>query len=591
MRDLTLTLRPRFVSAEADKAIKTQQKLLKDTQSLHEKINKESKKGLADQEKLWTRLGSAVTRFGSTAASALNTTLTHVNNFQRGLEGAAKKVVNFRNVIMGSAVGYGAVALGRRVLHAGAGDVRNARMLTREFGPGLLKDLALKGSKDISAAAGIEDDDALVGLLPIMRAIRETRIGDKFGGKTIKNKSQLEEVQRKQFATASNRFKQLAVLNPGMSPEQIGFLLAEAGTGEEGMRGLGRALNLGRASMADIMRDAKKKKMGTADIVGAMFERAGYTDKAMSAEQQSFEFQIKQLGTAVETAMGDVGSKAIEKLNERLGGGASLAEKFNAILEKNKDTIDKLANGFATMVEKLIDLAEKLPSALSWLDEHKGTLLAIGGIYGGLRVAGGVRDLLGKSGVTSAVGGLVDKVAGGGGTPVFVTNWPGSGVPGAPGVPGATGGGGKLGVLAKVGAVAAAASAGYAVGTAADEATGGRLSGGLSRALDGGANAMNENIGVEAGRAKLASANSDRLARIAMLESKGIDHGSAVFAADNPLSQAGMATMKRAGISFGGLTVNVGAMVGQNAPSIVKALMPDLQEQLTRAIRAAVPAQ
>lgn len=589
MKDLTLTLRPKFASAEADKSIKQQQTLLKQTQSLHEKINKDAKKGLSEQERLWTRLGTAVARFGTGAVSALDRTLSRVNDFQRGMEGAVKKVVNLRNVIMGSAVGATAIGLGAKALHAGAGDVRNARMLTREFGPGLLRDLASRGSKEISAAAGIEDDDALVGLLPILRAIRETRIGDKVGGRTIKSKSQLEAVQRQQFAQASNRFKQLAVLNPNMSPEQIGFLLSEAGQGEEGMRGLGRALNLGKASMADIMRDAKKKKMGTADIVGTMFERAGYTDAAVSAEQQSFEFQIKQLGTAVETAFGDVGSKAIERLNERLGGGASLAEKFNGILERNKDSVEKLADGFATMIEKLVDLADKLPGALSWLDEHKGTLLAIGGVYGGLRVAGGVRDVLGKSGVSA----IADKVMGGDGQRVFVTNWPGApgaapGVPGAPGTPE----GGKAGLLGKIGAVVGAATAGYAIGTAADELSGGRLSGGLSRALDGGANAMNERVGADAHRARLGGANADRLARIAMLESRGIDHGAATFAADNPLSAAGMATAKRAGINMnmGGLVVNLGATVGQNVPSLVKAIMPDIQEQLTRAIRAAVPA-
>ncbi len=591
MRDISLTLRPRFESGSADKAISNQQKLLRQNQTVMDRFNKDAARGLKEQESLWKRLEAATSSFARGSLRAMDSALGGINKFQRGLEGAIKGAVSLRNVVMGSAVGYGAYRLGAKVLHAGAGDVRNARMLTREFGPGLLKDLALSGSKYVSKAAGIEDDDALVGLLPIMRAIRETRVGDTFRGSKIRNTRDLEAVQRRQMTMSVERFKQLAVLNPNMSPEQIGFLLAEAGQGEEGMRGLGRALNLGKASMADIMRDAKKKKMGAGDIVSTMFERAGYTDKSVQAEQKSFEFQIKQLGTAVETTFGDIGSRAIEKLNERLGKGASLAERFGSFMERHQETVDKLADGFATMVEKLIDLAEKLPKALSWLDEHKGTLLGIGAAYAGLRVAGSIRETIGKSGLSD----VVDKVTGGDGQRVFVTNWPGSlgGGGGLPDLPAGTKAGGAASLLQKAGLVAGAATAGFAIGTAADRLSGGRLSSGLASALDGGANAIDEQIGVDAHRKKLAGASASRLERIALLESRGIEHGAAVQAADSPTSAAGLATMKRAGINFN-VPINIGhigATVGQNAPAIVKMLMPDLQEQLTRALRAMVPGQ
>lgn len=431
MKDISLRLTPIFASGPADKAIAAQQKALNSTQTTMDRINKGAKKGLKEQEDSWHRLTKATTEFGRATLRAFDSALSGINGFQRKTEGLIKSVFSLKNVIMGSVVGAGAIGLGKHILSAGAGDVRNKRMLDREFGAGLLRDSVMKHSKSISAAAGIEDDDALVGLLPIARAIRETKIGDRAGGKTIRTRAQLEAVQSSQFSQAANRFKQLAVLNPNMSPEQIGFLLAEAGQGEEGLRGLGRALNLGKASMADIMRDGKKNKSGVGDMVGTMFQRAGYTDGAVKAEQGSFEFQLKQLGTAANTVLGDIGSKAIDKINERLGKGATLAERFGKLFTPEK--IEKWADSLATVVEKIGTLVEKIPKALSWLDDHKATLLTLAGAWGGLRVVGGARNLIGGA-FGGTAGKVVDAVTGGEGQRVYVTNWPG--MPGGGGSPG-----------------------------------------------------------------------------------------------------------------------------------------------------------
>jgi hypothetical protein len=602
MKDLALVLRPRFESTAADKAIAKQGVALKSTQTTMDRLNKSTEKGLKEQEALWKRLEHAVTGYGRATLRGMDVALGGVNRFQRGLEGAVKSVVNLKNVILGSAIGAGAVGLTRHVLKAGAGDVRNARMLSREFGPGLLRDSVLSQSKSISAAAGIEDDDALVGLLPIARAIRETKIGDKVGGKKIRNKGQLEAVQRAQFESAAQRFKQLAVLKPDMSPEQIGFLLSEAGQGEEGLRGLGRALNLGKASMGDIMRDAKKSKSGVGDTIGAMFTRAGFTDSAVKTEQGSFEFQAKQLGTAIETSMGDIGAKAIERLNERLGAGKSLADRWGEVMEKNKDTIDKLANGLATVVEKAMELAEKLPAAFSWIQEHSTTLLSVAGAYAGLKVIGGVRNLVGSS--LGGAGKILDAVKGDEGQKVFITNWPASmgggaagGLPGAEAAAKAGGKAGKLlGVLGKAAAVAGVGIAAYEGMTALDEATGGAISGGAADAAgwvtgQDGRMAKEEQAGTGAHADRLGRAASERRQRIAMLEQRGISHGEAVFAADNATSAAGMATAKKAGINMNmnGMVLNISTALGQTPAQIAKGLMPDLLEQITRALTAQVP--
>ncbi len=436
MKDISLTLRPVFASAAADKAIHSQQKALASTQTTMERINKESKKGLKDQEDGWHRLTKATQEFGRQAVRAFDGALGGINGFQRKIEGGIKSIFNLHNVILGTVAGAAAYKLGGALFSQGAQQVHTKRALNREFGNGLLRDSIISQSKIIGDASGLQDDDTIQGLLPIARAIRETRIGDRVGKHTIRTKSQLEAVQKSQFMQAAGRFKQLAVLNPEMSPEQIGFLLAEAGQGPEGLRGLAGALHLGRGTMGDIKRDAAKSHAGVGDIMGVMFQRAGYTDTAVKSEQGSFEFQIKQVKMQFDQLLGDVGAKAIERLNERLGKGKSIAERFGEFLEKNKGTIDKTADGLARMVEKLADLAMKIPDALGWLEAHKTTLLAVGGAWAGLKVIGGARNLIG-----GALGGTAGKVAdalgvGGEGQRVFVTNWPGSfGGSGGPSIP------------------------------------------------------------------------------------------------------------------------------------------------------------
>jgi len=594
MRDLSLTLRPKFESGSADKAIKTQQSLLKQTQTTVERLNKSSNEGLKKQESLWRRLETATSSFGRGSVRAMDTALGGINRFQRGLEGAVKKVASLKNVILGSAVGGAAIGLGSHILGKGAENVRNTRALTREFGKGAFSDSLLAQSRAISKAGGIEDDDALQGLLPIARAINETRVGDRVGKSTIKDKAQLARVQTAQLNEAAGRFKTLARLRPDMSPEQIGFLLSDAGQGPEGLKGLSRALHMGKAGFADLQRDGKKGKLGNAEMIGEVFRRTGNTEEAAGVEAKSFEGQIKDLGVAIQGTLGDIGATAIDRLNERLGKGSSLAERFTEILEKNKGTIDKLADGFATMVEKLVDLAEKLPAAMSWLSDNKGTLLAIGGVYAGLKVIGGARSLVGNA--MGGIGGAASSLLGGGatGTPVFVTNMPGGGLGGATGAGGAAGVAEKgKGLLAKAGMVAAAGLVGYELGTFLDDKSG--LSDLISGTGTHARRAMSENdetAATEGNRLKLASTASDRMARIAQLEAKGIAHGDAVYADANPGSEAGMATMKKAGINvdLGGLVVNIGASVGKNAPSIVSELMPHLKEQLTRVLMGAVPA-
>jgi TP901 family phage tail tape measure protein len=118
------------------------------------------------------------------------------------------------------------------------------------------------------------------------------------------------------------------------------------------------------------------------------------------------------------------------------GSGVSILKDFGFWSEQSaakivdfKSEMSKLAN------ENLAGPIRVFTRALTALNEHpvatKGGLYAIlglGGILTAGKVIGGVRDVFGKKGLPGLGGGLA-----GAGTPVFVTNMPGSGISGAGG--------------------------------------------------------------------------------------------------------------------------------------------------------------
>lgn len=615
VKDLALRLTPIFASAQADKAIAHQQKALRATQTTMERLNKDATTGLRVQESLWRKLGASVTTFGRSTVSAMDSALSGVNRFQRGIEGAIGKVANLRNVVMGSAIGFGAYRLGSAVLGQGAGQVRTFRALDREFGKGALRDSLLAASKDISKGAGIQDDDAIAGLLPIARAIRETKVGDRVGGRSIRTRAQLEAVQQAQMKAAAAKFRILAATNPNMGAEQIGFLLAEAGQGDAGLRGLASALHLGRGSMKDLLADAKKSKMGTGDIVNEMFRRSGHTDKAADEEMRSFEGQVRALGATINGALGDVGATVIERFNARLGSGATLAERMANAIEKNRPAINAAADGIARMAEGAITLAEKAPAAFRWLDDHKTAIAAFAASYGVLRGAGALRTTFASSGV----GSLVDKVAGTslGVQRVFVTNWPGGGTPGGGGNEGGNSvvkwGRRLFGGFAGAPLATAALGAGFVAANAELEARVTRITDkyNADNPVDADASryfgtgyarahkAVMRRGGMQIGNfGSLAEQlEADRKASIDGLIASG---RSSVGWSGNPDDPKNAFTPRSMQAGQGGPTgqpnvnINIGNIatgVGQSPAAIVQGLLPHIEEQLTRGLMAKVPAR
>jgi hypothetical protein len=142
----------------------------------------------------------------------------------------------------------------------------------------------------------------------------------------------------------------------------------------------------------------------------------------------------------------------------------------------------------------------------------------------------------------------VGKLGLGEGMRVFVTNMPGGGLGGMGGAAG-KGASGLQKALGVAGAVAVAGAAGYAVGTAIDRASGGRVSGFLSKQLSGGAmgdkvRRMEEDAMSSQFRQKLSGANAARIGLVAALESQGMSHGQAVYQAGQAMNSTGYGQQK-----------------------------------------------
>lgn len=364
-----------------------------------------------------------------------------LNKFTSGIDGAIGKVFNLKNAIAATLIGGATYGLASKALRGGIGNVRDDARIRREFQGSLAG--GVRGSvEEIAQAAGIEGGDALAALTPIARAIKETRVGSRLkSGQALKSQSEVERVQKQTLDLATRYTKRLLTIFPEAQPEEVGRLLAEAGTGEEGVGSLARFVGLGKASTRDILDEAKKKKLAIGDIVGKVLERGGVTDQAAGDQRKTFDFQIKSIGSQLDDAIGNVGTSAIERLNKSLGEGTTLAEKLQKYLgsDEGKKMIDALGDSLSKVVGFAGDLAKQIPDTIKWITEHKGTLLAIAGVYGAAKVGGVVSSAVGSLGAAK------DFIASRGASPanpLFVSQVGG---------PGAPGGGGPLDLVKKVG--------------------------------------------------------------------------------------------------------------------------------------------
>ena len=450
-----------------------------------------------------------------------------------------------------------AFELPRHLMEAGRSDI-NARMRARrEFGgdAGFMDETA----KRVARNAGLDDAAAMNALFSIGEAVSGTQAGTAFRGKKLTGAG-ADALRKNTFNFGAGLLERVLTVTHAQGDEATGIAqaLSNAGTGPEGMRSLVSMLHLNRAFSAEALKANEKGKLadligpdmarqfgvqkgkiaGQGTLIDILLTKSGITEGAAKEERSKFDFQIKSIGASFESILGEIGSKALDRVDNGFAKGTTLAEKFQRIIEspKGRETIDKIADGLAKGAEGAISLATNIPKAFGWLESHKGVIELALGAYAGLSILGKVRGG-GGHGVLGAAGSLLGATKP---IPVYVVNGPGS-IPGdkkAALKAAAAGGVGSGLLLAAAGA--AAAYGGYKAGNYLGKHVGaiGKGHDALANGLyaltgEGVADKKLENFEVGRFEKMLMQKNADRSALIKQLESGGISHGRAVYLSEH----------------------------------------------------------
>jgi len=466
--------------------LEEQAKRLQKTLVMQTKSADDFTKKLTGAGNAMRNLGAAATGAGTTMRSAFSQVGRTLDGINSRIDGFKAKFLNLRTLLVGSAIGGAVIGAGRKILSEGRSDFLAANRLRRRFGAnaGLVGDAA----SGIAQRAGFDDDPVAAGLSEIFDATNDVQAGTRFRGRKL-NEAQAAAIRAQTFSTGSKIFERLLKLNPEQDPENLGRIVAEAGTGSEGFRRLAGALGLNRVESKKIAAALEKgtldqvagpelaKKLGlkrgdkgTGSGLEVLLARTGQSEEAAADATKSFDFQMRSVGATIDRTIGDIGLSVFEKLNKEIGKGGDLAGKLQAYLASpaGKEMIDKTASVMAKLVDATVKLVSKLPAIIDFFEKHKTSLMLLGGAYVGVRGYGAAKGLFGGGG-GGALGGGGGLGAPAGAVPVYVVG----GSMGGPGMPGGVpgGAGGKTGGLIKnnLGALAMAGFGGYALGTALDE--------------------------------------------------------------------------------------------------------------------------
>jgi hypothetical protein len=544
-----------------------------------DKLVRNQKRYVNDLTRSWQDLGKAIKLAKDNFKGGFETgskSLAGVKAFTSGIEGATKKVLNLKNAIAATAIGGAAIWGVKRILSEGSEDIKTRKRIGREFGAGkgsygdYLTDLGDR----VGLKGGMQGDEAARGLIPLAEQLEAIQEGAQFRGMKRKlTGSEAEALKRKNLTFGGGLLQRLGALVPDMEPEELGRVLGDALAGPEGVRSLVSNLHLSKRSRKlseanekgeafKLLTPEERKRMGVTrqgqfleqgDLVNLLLERSGLTDKAATDERKTFGFQMKSIKAQLGDTLGDIGSGALDTLTEKLGKGATAAERLQSYLtsEDGKKTINAVKDGVVGIVDGIASIASKLPEIGSWLKEHKGLLGAIAGVYGVAKVAPTIAGI--AKGASAVLGGARGATPV---TPLYVYN-----VNGGSGGLGSPGGGGPLGLLKRVGlgiggiaaaggvgaglllsaAGAAAGYVGYKGGNALGKksTTVGKLHDAEANWLyrltgEADADKRLSDFGTNRNQTQLNAIKAKREALTKALEAQGISHGSAVQYAEHP---------------------------------------------------------
>jgi len=458
--EVTIRLKPIYDAKPAAKEAATLTKELREHDKLSKTVSKTFNQIGRQIPTAFNGIERAANSMGRAIHGAFDGASHGIDRFNRGIDSLTHKLLSVKTLVAGLAVAkIGSSIFGEAKTEAGA----KAR-LTREFGAE--SEYLEKLAKGSARRSGLSTAETLSALAVIGEATATTQEGTLFRGKKLTAKQALE-VRKQTTKTGLQLFERLAALSPDIEPQLLAESVAAAGTGPEGMRRLISELRLNPALSRPLVEAAEKGRLyekltpqertkfgvtkGTGFMGGTMLEillsRRGLTEEAADATRRKTSFQMR----AVQSLIKDDEARAGEKLFAKTQGlfkGTSLMDRY----------------------EQVRDFAE----------QHATGLGALAAGYLGVRSYGAIKGMFGGGGAGGALGtaegmlgGGGEGLGGGGVVPVRVVNLPGVSPTGS----------GALSIVGKVSLLAAAAGVGYEVGTALENATGGRESTSISKFL------------------------------------------------------------------------------------------------------------
>lgn len=612
--EFTIAVKPFGEAAKKDASKFTGELRAQDASAL--KLGKTLTKTISDAHRELTRTSGAVRQHTNFLVTGFGAATSAVDKFNQklihGTKHAFEKVrESFREAwpfAKGNLLAHGIEKLfdaPKKIIEVGSADIKARQRLGREFGGDA--EFMERIAKRVGSGAGLDNASALQALFQIGESVSSTTKGTNLRGKKL-SEGDAKRVREQTFNFGAKLFERVSTITgaKGEEAEQLAYLLSNAGSGPEGMRGLVAGLHLNKAYSAEILKANEKGKL--ADLVGAdkakelgikkgqiagqgtvidlLLQKSGFTEGAAAEERQRFGYQLKSIGATFENVLGDIGSRTLDKITGGFAKGETMAERFKKAIEspKGQETIKKIADGIAAAAEGAVKLATKLPDLINFLERHKTLIGAAAGVWGVATVAKPVAGLLGKAG--GLLSGGISLVKGG--VPVYVTN-DGAGGAGGGGIGGLLGIGKKaLGALAGGGVAsgltlaAAGAAAAYGGGKAGTYL--GKHVAPVGKAHDKIADTLYlmtgeavadkklENFEVQRHRDMLMRMNAKRQSLIGDLESKGISHGRAVYLSEhkNEIADAIKEALKGTALHIDGK--KVGEIVnGHNARQLQNA--------------------
>jgi hypothetical protein len=437
MADKTVSLKIKVApTADSKKALDNLNKISTNWDKVFgpngDKPVKNQKRDIDTLSKAWANLGKEIKLArenfeGGFAAGSKS--LSGLKTFTGFIDGATKKVFNLKNAIAATAIGAGAIWLGKSIFEEGAQQIKTRKRIQREFGT-YGGDLLTGNARRINFAAGLQDDEAARGLIPLAEQLEAIQEGAQFRGmKRPLSVMQADTLKRKNLTFGANLLRRVSTLAPDIEPEELGRVLGDALAGPEGVRSLISTLGLSKRSKTlsqanekgqvyKVLTPEERKKYGITkagqyleqgDLVSLALDRSGMTDKAAADEQKTFSHQVRQIKSTLMDQIGDIGSGALDTLTEKLGQGATAAERLQSYLasKEGKQTIDSIKDTVVSIVEGVAGIAKQLPAIGAWLKEHKTLLEVLAGAYVAAKAAPAVAGVVGgvkavASGVSTA---------------------------------------------------------------------------------------------------------------------------------------------------------------------------------------------